>query len=622
MSRIEGEDILRAVEALGKVHPTPAATDRAVQRVREALKANQRARNSRRIRGIIMKIAIPSGVAAAILIVVGFLLSIQTTQPVSAAEQLKEIIKINDAYKGWIHITLESITPGATTQLLPKSGAMHLNTNDNTFAQVVEFNDQRLVTYVSPAKNEAIYYRSKTNELEIGTLSPGSARGIGQHVSKFATVDGILGMLNDDGEKKYEIKQSRAGRYERFHISPIKPETGRSKVLGLKKMVVYVDPDTKLIRRITGESPEGITFVYGYSYGEPAIKDIYSLGVPRNAKVIDNRGATSQPARQPKDTSIKAVPRSAKVVDNRPVEQARTIMDRLEKRIEKGLGDYVAVLTVSNVQSDGTLSNQRGILRLFGSNQGRFVSNQYRVGRPANTEDRTFFSLMGMPEGWPKPDVKKVLKRTRNAMPVMFFVMDGRRAWSGFYNTKTHSYVGGDKELPHLDMIPWKAENVLVGQIWPSPWRWYGLGTKVELLNDKNHPNQTGLRVRTYSYPTPKTKQLSETTIWLDPARDDMPVEKISRTYEKDNKTVKREYITRYLSYAQLPNGQWYPTRWKTTSGLYRGMGQDRVQNRGRLRSTREYNLQIFPNMKLEGEWFTNPAEKFKMKKDSRENSY
>ncbi|KKL14570.1 hypothetical protein LCGC14_2514300, partial [marine sediment metagenome] len=57
MSRIEDQDILRAVEQLGKVHPTSTATDDAIQRVREALKMDQRAKNSRIRRSIIMKIA-------------------------------------------------------------------------------------------------------------------------------------------------------------------------------------------------------------------------------------------------------------------------------------------------------------------------------------------------------------------------------------------------------------------------------------------------------------------------------------------------------------------------------------------------------------------------------------
>ena len=202
-----------------------------------------------------------------------------------------------------------------------------------------------------------------------------------------------------------------------------------------------------------------------------------------------------------------------------------------------------------------------------------------------------------------------------DAKPIPYFVMDGKQAGVGYYNSG-RGYSTQRFSPQRLAIFPnsLQAEQGVAGQIWPSPQlrMWYGPSAKVELLSDNKHPGQVGLRVKTYSHPTPKSKQLQETILWLDPARDDVPVEKIRRTYEKDNKTVKREYISRYMGYAQLPSGQWYPTQWQVTSGICQDVSRGQSHNRGFVKGTRQYNLRIFPNVKLGEEWFTDPSEKWK----------
>ncbi|MCK4625889.1 MAG: hypothetical protein KAV00_11305, partial [Phycisphaerae bacterium] len=60
-----------------------------------------------------------------------------------------------------------------------------------------------------------------------------------------------------------------------------------------------------------------------------------------------------------------------------------------------------------------------------------------------------------------------------------------------------------------------------------------------------------------------------------------------------------------------LPNGQWYPTRWRETRSQ-----APRSKKGGKPKiSVQEYNLQIIPGMKLDKEWFTNPAERLKTRK-------
>ena len=614
MSKIERADILRAAETLGKLQPAPAATERAVRRVREALTTGQWPNRSHRIRGIIVKLAVSSGVAAAILIAVGLLLTIQTTQPASAAEQLKEVAKINDAYKGWIHITLTSVKSNPTTQGIPKSGAIHANTADNTIIQVLETNDgTRDVIYASASLGEIWRYNSRTNKIEIELLGTYSAQQMSTTLLDQATAKGFLDRLSirEGGKKKLNVEKSRKGRFDRFDIAPVGPGS-------FQKATLLVDPESKLIRKLTVVGEMGVdqlVAVYEYTYGEPAIKDIYGLGVPRDAVVIDNRRAASQPTRPSKATAIKAVPRDAKVVDERPAEQTKALLERLEGRTKRAFGDCVAVMTICDVQLDGKPDPRGGSVRVFAANDKKRLAFDYRAGTVTGAQaPSALFALPAVPAGWPRPKVSELIKELRAISPNHYCLVDDKDGWIGWYDGKSPSHyrsrlLGPEEKTALL----W-----LAGEIWPSPqlrMRQYGQSAKVEMLGDRKHPEQIGVRIDGRNQDAPDIKQRQETIIWLDRARDDMPVERIYRTYGKDNKTVGREDITHYGSHAQLSNGQWYPTRWRTTSDLHSDMGRGRMGNRGRIRATREYHLQIVPNMKLDDEWFTNPAGKFKTKK-------
>ena len=93
---------------------------------------------------------------------------------------------------------------------------------------------------------------------------------------------------------------------------------------------------------------------------------------------------------------------------------------------------------------------------------------------------------------------------------------------------------------------------------------------------------------------------------WIDPARDDMLVEKITRELEEDGGTVGEEWRTHYLDYDQLPNGQWYPTKWRWSYVTNDKKGNPKYDN------TRESHLRIYPDVGVDEDWFTNPAERLK----------
>jgi hypothetical protein len=98
MSGIESEDILRVVEQLGRVNPTDEATGRAIERVRAALAIDQHAKRSHRLRNILMKVGIPSGIAAAIILGIGVAF-LEMSTSITLADVQAAVAK-----RSWVHV--------------------------------------------------------------------------------------------------------------------------------------------------------------------------------------------------------------------------------------------------------------------------------------------------------------------------------------------------------------------------------------------------------------------------------------------------------------------------------------------------------------------------------------
>ncbi len=506
-----------------------------------------------------MRIGIPSAIAACVVLSLALLLTNGATQSASAAEQLREVTKVSDAYPGWIHITTESIHVPAsqtTTQPVPKNLAMHMNGPEGTFITVMESNQDRTVFFLSTSRNEMTQYDSKTNQIVKGALNPVFAKMMNETGILQATPKGLLQTMASKKKQTSKVTRSREGELDCFTATLSGP-TGRPETL-----TILANPKTQLIQKIRIEQ-NGMRAVYRYTYGPPEIKDIYDVGVPRDAKVVDNR----------------------------PAQGAQEVTKRLEARIRKGFGDGIAVLTAS------APDKPRGLLTIFATQGEKMLTLQYRAGTPNKAPGGcgSFCSPEGLPEGWPRPGLEEVRRIMDTAKPVQYFVLDGTQAWVGWYNSGEKAYSKQHFPPSHLARFPnsLQAEQGLAGRIWPSPQMrmWFGPQTKVEVLHDAKRDNQIGLCVETMSSPTQNTKQRNMSIFWLDPARDDMPVEKVHKTLSANGKTSKRKDITRYLDYAQLPNGQWYPTRWQTVRDGKSG----------------EYILQIFPGAILSNEWFAQP---------------
>jgi hypothetical protein len=90
-----------------------------------------------------------------------------------------------------------------------------------------------------------------------------------------------------------------------------------------------------------------------------------------------------------------------------------------------------------------------------------------------------------------------------------------------------------------------------------------------------------------------------ERFIWIDTSRDDMPVEVLRRTFAEDGTQTASEVRSTFLSYAQLPDGRWYPSRWRWTYTNFQDPESSRVE---------EYHLQFHPNLAADARWFADPT--------------
>jgi hypothetical protein len=163
-------------------------------------------------------------------------------------------------------------------------------------------------------------------------------------------------------------------------------------------------------------------------------------------------------------------------------------------------------------------------------------------------------------------------------LPSEYFVSDGEQVWP-------HAKA---KKIDLAEEIWFGREQLLLNT----------RKARAKLLKDIDRPDLIGLYTEGHIYrcDSPSSQRI-EQILWIDPNRDDTPVEMLSLDYGVDGKTVELKLLTECIDYVQLPDGRWYPTHWRMTTEVGK---QPR-------KSYREFYLHIFVGMKLDETWFTNP---------------
>ncbi len=125
----------------------------------------------------------------------------------------------------------------------------------------------------------------------------------------------------------------------------------------------------------------------------------------------------------------------------------------------------------------------------------------------------------------------------------------------------------------------------------------YAASTRVELLE---HPHRqiVGVRVRL----SVVGHGLKDHVWWFDREHSYVPVERTSEIDQvfPDGSRKTQMHEVRFVDFARLPNDIWFVTRWE----------RPKRDLDGRLLSTIVYEMQVFPEIDLDTDWFSPPKER------------
>jgi hypothetical protein len=528
-----------------------------------------------------------SSLAACLVILASIAWFTFAPQRATAAESLATAAAATQAYKGWVHIRGRP-EAGTTQPVHADSSNMYLDRATGTTINDYTIDGRRQIEMWDVTNNQQLLYDSEKKQIEIGDTFPSSAKSWAAESMRYPiTLAETVASYKRLGEPKAELKieQSTESGLQRLEISFPKntsatstaPTTAEAGVVRASHVTMWIDPQSNLIQKVTSLI-DGEVDTVEYVYGEP-IKDLYDLGVPRDTKIVDNR--------------VKG--------------DVNALFERLQKRYEKGFGDFVALVHEMDPEHPDR-PDREGAVQVYAASGQKWLNARYLVGRkqyaPGQPRDVAIEPL----DTWPPKDCKVVLDRVKDAVPSDCLISDGKHVWQGYGASRkdyqTSELTGRMAQTIDVD----RGHRTLAGFTWPTRVRLgvFGADAKASIITDaKNHPGQLGLHVEQMLFVTDMTqKQLDVDTYWLDPSRDDMPIEWKMTQYEKDGKTISTDSTVTFLEWKQLPNGQWYPTRW--TSDFVSNEGGRSIGNK------QAFHLAMCPGEKLGDEWFTNPAAKLK----------
>jgi RNA polymerase sigma factor (sigma-70 family) len=460
--------------------------------------------------------------------------------------ELQRTMAAQAAYHGWVHIT---------TSMGGRSFVRHVNTADKTIAWTDESNGQKGISYLSPAQGIWAQFSEAAGEIRLQELGPPDvpeagfllAAGPPPTLTTEAALNELRVMLNST---QPDVIRSEDGPWVKFEVTS---EHGLAEN-GVTKVTVWADPTTELVNKVQTQTAAGsrpgkaavVDSVVSFAYGPPAYPDIYALGAPRNARVIDMR----------------------------PGPATRAILQRTRAVLEPRLGDYVAVLT-QTASVGGGPETPGGALSIHGRRGEEFFQREYLVGPASDTSD---VSALGF-AGWPAPALTEVAAAIHGRLPsrVKLGNSEGGTEWKHDPGTPGYLRTRMGRPLEPVDVLSY-AFAMRWGFVTLDP------NVRITLLEDAGHPGLKGLRRESFLSSRPLPARAREdvaaahgaraargevqavTVLWVDPARGCRPVAydepaTFSAAPDKlpEGSAIR---VTKYEEYGQLPDGTPYPTKW------------------------------------------------------------
>jgi hypothetical protein len=586
----EDRQILSAARGLGRINPHPRATEEALDKVRARLQVDEDAIMHRGRRLLIMSGGIAAAAAIGITVIA---ITAMSPRAVNAAQELNDIAAATGNYKGWVHVRpIEKWHLGLTTQ--PVLQGIHINTNDGTVAVVFRWIGMLNIQMTVPSRHERQMYMQMGNQIRIMNADEESS----QRTMKIATelplkLADYLAQFKTAGLKQPDVVEAEDKGLRRFTVT-FKDATDKIpeeyRAMAASTLIVWADPQTKMIRRM--QTPlDGRPTLMEYTYGAPEIHDMHDLGAPANARVVDDRAPAN--AVRP---AVLDLPRTDQLVDDNSID-LKTVQDRIQKRINADFGDYIAI----ECEEQRTVrrgSHRQGNMTLQARHDNKRFSATYLLA-----PEMAFFGGPGFPEGWPNPKLPDALAIAQTGFAVRAQIFDGDRMWDGQQRAGV-AVLELKPTIQHVRIVGTFPGDLGLA-LWPMPTTGPAVipATTIQTRRDPDHPGLIVLHtLQTMSFPGngAATSYKSETTSWIDPARDDLVVESVTRAKwnNEKNDTIIHEI---FLDYAKLADGRWFPNHWQ--QAVLRS-GTTLPDDWGNYS---DHWRQIFQNARLDDDWYSNP---------------
>ncbi len=510
------------------------------------------------------------GIAAALALTAGLLVMNATSQTVTAAEALTQAAQTSKSYKGWVH------TRNTVAGEDPNNYCVtHFNNETGAWVSEVHSDGALEVEMYVPAEKEEVKYDSKTGEIRMGEVYANFAVEWKKIVQQMPLT--ITEELKNSATAK--IRETREGDLNRFDLIP---STEMEKTRDHdpandqpQQATTWADARTNLIQKIQ-VTTAGKIETCTYTYGNPEIRDIYDVGVPRNAKVLDSR----------------------------PTQAVDELFARLEQRFQNGFGDFVAVETETQEGDDGKLEQGHGAVSLYATAGKAWLMERFLFGDRTDVQGKVTVHRPALPPGWPTPALNDVLAAVKDWnggkgwAPSEYAVSDGVKAWADM--------GPGPKTLQGEEASFYRKHYTLPGHLWRTREAigLFGADGKASLLADKDRPTLIALRTEQMTNGRDMKWQKDASTYWIDPARNDVPVETLLQIYQpvveagNSPPRIENEIHTIRTRFEKTGNGTWYPSEWRTSFTQH---GQTESV------SGEQNHLQVWGGKTLPPEWFNPP---------------
>jgi hypothetical protein len=415
----------------------------------------------------------------------------------------------------WVHASIEMDQAGQ------KTTEDHWVCFDPSI--IIKDNSDGSIMYIHYGKNKMYEYKPDTNTIKItSTTDEYNLPGLGS-LAEF--IPALLDQAREqNAEITSELTELGSISVEIIHI-----------VSKVQDVTLVCDIEQNLVISMTTEaiipdSEENITAHAVFDYPDEGPQDIYALGAPEDAVIIDT------------------VPKG----------NLKDLTDEIQRRFDNGIGDHTAVILDSRIGDDGVLKpSMITIMRQKGKRKRRDF--YYAIDSSGRKSDLiTLYE--DVKDRWPDFTVEEIEELvTDQAWSQMLF--DGKK-------THTRFIVSGQvqKQKTRTDLFKLMPMDSFAGIIWVNP-RVVIMGhadtdgALESLDTDAEHAGLWGFRVvRTVSSKKAGQHGAYSGTddYWFDPEKDYMLVEQITKN-EIGKKGEAARIRTIVEEAGQTSDGKWYP---------------------------------------------------------------